>query len=43
MNTIARAVCGFVLSVAGLTASAQQQGVTADNILIGAFGPITGP
>ena len=43
MNTIARAVCGFVLSVAGLTASAQHQGVTADNILIGAFGPITGP
>jgi len=34
---------GAVLFAVALPAAAQQQGVTADTVVIGAFGPITGP
>ncbi len=41
-KTFLHAVCAAVLAIA-LPASAQQTGVTADSVTLGAFGPITGP
>jgi branched-chain amino acid transport system substrate-binding protein len=42
MKTLMQVACA-VLVAAALPAAAQQQGVSADSVLIGAFGPITGP
>ena len=42
MKTFAQ-IAGALVLVAALPAAAQQQGVTADSVTIGAFGPITGP
>jgi branched-chain amino acid transport system substrate-binding protein len=42
MKTLMQVAGALFLAVA-LPAAAQQQGVTADTVVIGAFGPITGP
>ncbi len=42
MKKMLHAVCAALLGLA-LPASAQQTGVTADSVTLGAFGPITGP
>ena len=42
MKTLIRGVAATLLALA-LPVAAQQQGITADTITIGAFGPITGP
>ena len=42
MKRLLTAACAALLAIV-LPAFAQQQGVTADTILIGAHGPITGP
>ncbi len=42
MKTLLHVLCAALIALA-LPAAAQQQGVAADTITIGAFGPITGP